>query len=142
MRNLSVSCRVNQLFFAIILMWYTRYIYIYFSSTEHCAWVIISPKEFKYCVTRKSFALLYWKTELSDVKYFAILVKIKWHIKWKYLIKKFHDICLSYYFNITEDASKILFCSLVSSRLDYGNPLLYGVNTMYQHNLEVTACSK
>jgi hypothetical protein len=28
-----------------------------------------------------------------------ILVKIKWHIKWKYLIQKFHDICLSYYFN-------------------------------------------
>ena len=27
-----------------------------------------------------------------------ILIKIKWHIKWKYLIKKFHDICLSYYF--------------------------------------------
>ena len=29
-----------------------------------------------------------------------ILVKIKWHIKWKYLIQKFHNICLSYYFNI------------------------------------------
>jgi hypothetical protein len=29
-----------------------------------------------------------------------ILVKIKWHIKWKYLIQKFHDICLSYYFII------------------------------------------
>jgi hypothetical protein len=29
-----------------------------------------------------------------------ILVKIKWHIKWKYLIEKFHDICLSYYFKI------------------------------------------
>ena len=27
-----------------------------------------------------------------------ILVKIKWHVKWKYLIQKFHDICLSYYF--------------------------------------------
>jgi hypothetical protein len=27
-----------------------------------------------------------------------ILVKIKWHIKWKYLIQKFHNICLSYYF--------------------------------------------
>jgi hypothetical protein len=27
-----------------------------------------------------------------------ILVKFKWHIKWKYLIKKFHDIGLSYYF--------------------------------------------
>jgi hypothetical protein len=27
-----------------------------------------------------------------------ILVKIKWHIKWKYLIQKFLHICLSYYF--------------------------------------------
>jgi hypothetical protein len=44
----------------------------FFSSTEHCAWVIISPKEFKSWVTRISFALLYGKTELSAVKYFAI----------------------------------------------------------------------
>jgi hypothetical protein len=29
-----------------------------------------------------------------------ILVKIKWHIKWKYLIQKFHDIYLSYYFKL------------------------------------------
>ena len=29
-----------------------------------------------------------------------ILVKIKWHIKWKYLIQKFHNICHSYYFNL------------------------------------------
>ena len=29
-----------------------------------------------------------------------ILVKIKWHIKWKYLTQKFHDICLSYDFNV------------------------------------------
>ena len=34
-----------------------------------------------------------------------ILVKIKWHIKWKYLIQKFHDICLSYYF-------KLKYCNL------------------------------
>ena len=27
-----------------------------------------------------------------------ISVKIKWHIKWNYLIQIFHDICLSYYF--------------------------------------------
>jgi hypothetical protein len=46
--------------------------YIFFSSTEHCAWAIISPKEFKSWVTRISFALLYGKTELSAVKYFAI----------------------------------------------------------------------
>ena len=103
---------------AIILLWYTRNIFLLasdiFSSTEQCAWAIISPKEFKSCVTRISFALLYWKTELSAVKFCdlllksaferifnvmqLILVKIKWHIKWKYLIQKFHDICLSYYF--------------------------------------------
>jgi hypothetical protein len=27
-------------------------------------------------------------------------VKIKWHIKWNYLIQKFHDICLSYYLKV------------------------------------------
>ena len=64
----------TNFFWAIILMWYTRNIYIFFSSTEHCAWAIISPKEFKSCVTCISFALLYCKTELSAVKflYFAI----------------------------------------------------------------------
>ena len=40
----------------------------------------------------------------------------------------------------TEDACKTLACSLITSRLDYGNALLYRVNT--QHNLEATACSK
>ena len=38
---------------------------------------------------------------------------------------------------ITEDACKTLVCSLIASRLDYGNALLYRVNT--QHNLEATA---
>ena len=34
-----------------------------------------------------------------------ILVKIKWHIKWKYLVQTLHDIFLSYYvnFNFDED---------------------------------------
>jgi hypothetical protein len=31
-----------------------------------------------------------------------ILVKIKSHIKWKYLIQKFHDICPSYYFKFIQ----------------------------------------
>ena len=38
------------------------------------------------------------------------------------------------------DACKTLVCSLITSLLDYGNALLYRVNT--QHNLEATACSK
>ena len=45
-----------------------------------------------------------------------ILVKIKWHIKWKYLIKKFHDIGLSYYFksfwmNFLKSGRRHLCCS-------------------------------
>jgi hypothetical protein len=40
----------------------------------------------------------------------------------------------------TGDACKTLVCSLITSLLDYGNALLYRVNT--QHNLEATACSK
>ena len=87
----------------------------FFSSTEQCAWAIISPKEFKSWVTRISFALLYGENRIICCQIFCnlllksaferifnvmqlILVKIKWHIKWKYLIQKFHDICLSYYF--------------------------------------------
>jgi hypothetical protein len=35
-----------------------------------------------------------------------ILVIIKWHIKWKYLNQKFHDICLSYYFNTAGNRHK------------------------------------
>jgi hypothetical protein len=37
---------------------HTEYIYIFFSSTEQCAWAIISLKEFKSWVTCISFALL------------------------------------------------------------------------------------
>ena len=75
LKNLSVSCRVNHFFvcnYSYVV--HTEYIYIYFFflSTEHCAWAIISPKELKSWVTCTSFALLYWKTEFSAVKYFAI----------------------------------------------------------------------
>jgi hypothetical protein len=60
-------------FFLQLFLCGTHGIYFYFfSSTEHCAWAIISLKEFKSWVTRISFALLYGKTELSAVKYFAI----------------------------------------------------------------------
>jgi hypothetical protein len=84
---------------------------ILFSSTEQCAWAIISPKEFKTWVTCVSFALFTGKQNylLLNILRFAlkicferffnvmqlILVKIKWH-KWKYIIQKSHDIFLSY----------------------------------------------
>jgi hypothetical protein len=69
----------------------------FFSSTEQCAWAIISPKELKSWVTRISFALLSGKTELCCQIFCdlllksaferivnvmqLILVNIKWHIK-------------------------------------------------------------
>ena len=63
--------------FVIILMWYTQNIYI-FSSTEHCAWAIISAKEFKSWVTRISFALLYRTGQqnylLSNILRFALKI--------------------------------------------------------------------
>ena len=59
-------------FFLQLFLCGTHGIYIvFFSSIEQCAWAIISPKEFKSWVTCISFALLYGKTELSAVKYFA-----------------------------------------------------------------------
>jgi 5'(3')-deoxyribonucleotidase len=89
LRNLYfMSC--EQIFFCS---------YSYVVHTEY----IISPKEFKSWVTRISFALLSGKTGLSAVKYFVnininVMQLILVNIKWKYVIQKFHDICLSYYF--------------------------------------------
>ena len=37
---------------------------------------------------------------------------------------------------ITDDACKTLVCSLVTSRLDYGNALLYGTNNSVQNKLQ------
>jgi hypothetical protein len=41
-----------------------------------------------------------------------ILDQIKWPIKWKYLIQKFHDICLPYYFKTQNLLIKLVkvFC--------------------------------
>ena len=90
----------------------------FFSSTEQCAWVIISPERVQIlghvhiiCITVREnrviccqiFGDLLLKSAFEWIFNVMqlVLVKIKWHIiKWKYLIQKFHDICLSYYFNI------------------------------------------
>jgi hypothetical protein len=66
----------------------------FFSSTEHCAWAIISPKEFKSWVTRitlrenrmiccQIFCDLLLKSAFERIfnAIQLILVKIKWHIK-------------------------------------------------------------
>ena len=103
-------------FFSIILMWYTRNIYIYFfinwtlRMNDHlpervqilchahiiCIDIlenrIICCQIFCDLLLESAFERIFNVMQL-------ILVKIKWHIKWKYLIRKFHNIGLSYYFN-------------------------------------------
>jgi len=113
---------VNQYFFLQLSLCGTHGIYL-FSSTEHCAWAIISPKEFKIlghahiiCITVRDnriiccqiFCDLLLKSAFERIFNVMqlILIKIKWHIKWKYLIKTFHDIGLSYYFKTLHNEHK------------------------------------
>ena len=88
---------------------HTEYIYIYFSLTEHCAWAIIIynlPERVQIlchahiiCITVREnriiccqiFCDLLLKSAFERIINIMqlILVKIKWHIKSKYLIQKF-----------------------------------------------------
>jgi hypothetical protein len=115
-------------FGAIILMWYTRNIILLASNTLFINWTLrmsdnlpervqILGHAHIICITvRKNriicsqiFCDLLLKSVFERIFNVMqlILVKIKWHIKRKYLIQKFHDICLSYYFYIV--LNKILF---------------------------------
>jgi hypothetical protein len=111
----------------IILMWYTRNIYIFINWTLHmsdnlpervqilchmhiiCITVlenrIICCQIFCDFLLKSAFERIFNVMQL-------FLVKIKWHIKWKYLIKKFHDIGLSYYFKLWLEFTEvyILLC--------------------------------
>ena len=116
---MSVSCRVNQFFWcAIILMWYTRNLFVFFFINWtlrmsdnlpervqilcHAHTICITVLENRiiccqiFCdlLLKSAFGWIFNIMQLN-------LVKIKWHNKWKYLIQKFHNICLSYYFKYT-----------------------------------------
>jgi cellobiose-specific phosphotransferase system component IIC len=115
--DLSFSCRVNQFLFAIILMWYTRNIYIFLFINwtlrmsdnlpervqilchAHIICITVLENRIICC---QIFCNLLLKSAFEQIFNVIqlILVKIKWHFKWKYLIQKFHDIGLSYYFKL------------------------------------------
>ena len=102
-------------FFAIILMWYTWNINIFsfinwtlrmsdnlpervqILCHAHIICITVLENRIICCqifgdlLLKSAFERIFNVMQLN-------LVKIKWHIKWKYLIQKFHDICLSYYF--------------------------------------------
>ena len=104
---------------AIILMWYTRNIFLLASDIFFINWTVrmsdnipervqILDDAHIICVTVREnriiccqiFCDLLLKSAFERIFNVMqlIFVKIKWHIKWEYLIQKFHDICLSYYF--------------------------------------------
>ena len=115
---------------AIILMWYTRNIFLLASDIFFINWTVHKsdnlPKRVQIlghahiiCITVQEkriiccqiFCDLLLKSAFERIFNVMqlILVKIKWHIKWKYLIQKFHNICLSYYFNLyTTYAQKLI----------------------------------
>jgi hypothetical protein len=114
--GISLFHVVWTIFFPIILMWYIRNTDIFFviNWTLHMSDNL--PERVKIlchahiiCITVLEHRII-WCQIFCDLLLKSaferifnvmqlILVKIKWHIKWKYLIQKFHDICLSYYFN-------------------------------------------
>jgi hypothetical protein len=103
----SVCCMsCEPILFAIILMWCTRNIFFFINWTVRMSDNI---PEINRIICCQIFCALLWKSvfELIFNVMQLILVKIKWHIKWKYIIKKFHDIGLSYYFNMLYDGTKM-----------------------------------
>ena len=61
-----------------------------------------------------------------------IWFKIKWHIKWKYLIKKFNDICLSYYFKSHWTKKK----EITKQNIDYIFDILFMWVLIYQWRIQ------
>jgi hypothetical protein len=61
-----------------------------------------------------------------------IWFKIKWHIKWNYLIKKFHDICLSYYFKSHWTKKK----EITKQNIDYIFDILFMWVLIYQWRIQ------
>ena len=116
LRNLSVSCRVNQFLLQLFLCG-THGIYIFFFINWTLRMSDNLPQRVQILGHTHIICITLWENRIVCCQIFCdlllksafewifnvmqlILAKIKWHIKWKYLIQKFHNICLSYYFNI------------------------------------------
>ena len=146
MRNLSVSCRVNQFFVvAIILMWYTRNIYIHIFINWALRMGDNLPERVQILCHAHIICITVLENRIICCQIFCDLLlkpafermfnvmqltwsKIKWHIKWKYLIKKFHDICLSYYFKSHWTKKK----EITKLNIDYIFDILFMWALIYQ----------
>jgi hypothetical protein len=107
---------------AIILMWYIRNIFLLASDIFFINWTVrmsdnlpervqILGHAHIICITVREnriiccqiFCDLLLKSAFEQIFNVMQLILIK--IKWKYLIQKFHDICLSYFFNVENKKS-------------------------------------
>ena len=91
---------------AIILMWYTRNIFLLASDIFFINWTVLMsdnlPQRVQilghaHIISCQIFGDLLLKSAFERIFNVMQLILVK--IKWKYLIQKFHDICLSYYVN-------------------------------------------
>jgi hypothetical protein len=98
MRNVQLMKKNNNIFrvFHIRIIakknWFTRHVTDRFLKNlcQECVRAYFSIHDCLSCdlLLKSAFERIFNVMQL-------ILVNIKWHIKWKYLIQKFHDICLS-----------------------------------------------
>ena len=97
--GICVSCRVNQFFFAITLMWYYIFISIFIFHIDNLpervqilghTHIICNTVQEDRIICCQIFCDLLLKSAFERIFNVMqlILVKIKWHIKWKYLIQK------------------------------------------------------
>jgi hypothetical protein len=117
-RNKTTESWSNKIFFLnYSYVVHTEYIYIIFHqlnsaherySPRKSSNLVSRAYHLHYCTgkqnyLRQIFCDLLLKSAFERIFNVMqlILVKIKWRIKWKYLIQKFHDICLSYYLKKT-----------------------------------------
>jgi hypothetical protein len=134
----------TNFFLAIFLMWYTRNINSFFfinwtlrmsdnlpervQILGHTHILCITVRENRifcsqiFCdfLLKSAFERIFNVMQL-------ILVKIKWHInKWKYLIQKFHDIFLSYYYTVR------YYNICISTHTNWTFYIKWGVRFRYQ----------
>ena len=117
-------------FLAIILMWYTEYIYFFFFINWTLRMSDNLPERVQIlghvhilCITVRDnrniccqiFGDLLLKSAFEQIFNVMQLILVK--IKWKYLIQKFHDIGLSYYFNnrVVEQYNIVSDCCVKSN---------------------------
>jgi hypothetical protein len=135
----SVCFMLCEPFFLVqLFLWYTRNTFLLASNIFFINWTVRMsdnlPERVQILGHVHIICITVWENRIICSQIFCdlllksaferifnvmqlILVKIKWHIKWKYLIQKFRDICLSYnYIFMGYWCTIQIFCYFISQR--------------------------